>query len=112
MTIDFGKVDQSTEKNFKGGEKEVYLRSFSDGKVKIMQITIPKGATIGLHRHIGNSEEIFVVKGKGHFLTEGIREDVSAGAAYYCPEGSEHTFINDEDGDTVFFAVVPQHDVR
>jgi len=109
MVIDFKKIEAKEEKAFKGGEKQVYIKTaVSDGKVKIMEITIPKGATIGLHTHTSNSEEIFLIKGKGHFLTDGKKEEVKAGLAYYCPQGSTHTFVNEEDGDTVFFAVVPE----
>jgi len=108
MVIDFSNIEASVEKHFKGGENDVLLKTVSDGKVKIMEITIPKGSTIGLHTHNGNSEEIFVQKGHGHFITNGKREDVKVGSAYYCPNGSTHTFINDGEEDVVFFAVVPE----
>ena len=32
---------------------------------------------------------------------------LSAGDFHYCPEGHEHSFINDGDSDLVFIAVVP-----
>jgi len=108
MKIDFNGIEAKVEKNFKGGEREVLIKAFSDGAVKIMQITVPKGATIGMHKHIGNSEEIFLISGRGFFITDGIREEAIAGQAFYCPSGSSHTFVNEADGDSVLFAVVPE----
>lgn len=108
MVIDFNKIDAVANPNFKGGEGEVHIKTaVADGKVKVMQITIPVGSTIGLHPHQGNSEEILVMQGKGHFLTDGIREDICAGQVHYCEEGETHGFVNDGDIPVVFFAVVP-----
>lgn len=108
MVIDFNKIDAVANPNFKGGEGEVLIKTaVADGKVKVMQITIPVGSSIGLHPHHGNSEEILVMQGKGHFLTDGVREDICAGQVHYCEEGETHGFINDGDIPVVFFAVVP-----
>lgn len=110
MVKNFNDIEAVQNPRFKGGEGEVLIRTaVADGKVKIMQITIPADATIGMHTHNGNSEEILIVQGRGHFITGGLREDVHAGDAYYCSENSTHTFINDGDGPVVFFAVVPEH---
>ena len=106
MVIDFNKIEAVANPNFKGGEGEVLIKT-ADGKVKVMQITIPVGSSIGLHPHHGNSEEILVMQGKGHFLTDGIREDICAGQVHYCEEGETHGFVNDGDIPVVFFAVVP-----
>lgn len=108
MVIDFNKIDAVANPNFKGGDGEVFIKTaVADGKVKVMQITIPVGASIGLHPHYGNSEEIYILQGKGHFMTDGIREDICAGQVHYCEEGETHGFVNDGDVPVVFFAVVP-----
>jgi len=108
MVIDFSRIDAIANKNFKGGEGEVLIKGFNDGKVKIMQLTIPQGSTIGLHTHTTNSEELLVLQGHGHFIIDGKREDVNAGMSHYCPAGSSHTFINDGSEPVIFFAVVPE----
>ena len=108
MVIDFNSIETTANPHFKGGEGEVLIQTaVADGKVKLMRITIPVGASIGLHPHYGNSEEILVLQGKGHFMTDGIREDICAGQAHYCEEGETHSFVNDGDEPVVFFAVVP-----
>lgn len=109
MIFDFKDIEAVPNPHFKGGEGQVLIKTaVADGKVKMMQLTIPAGSTIGLHTHEGNSEEIYVLQGRGYFIAGGRREDICAGQAHYCPEGSSHTFINDGEEPVVFFAVVPQ----
>ena len=50
---------------------------------------------------------IYVLEGSGKMLYDGGEERLSAGDFHYCPEGHEHSFINDGDRDLVFIAVVP-----
>ena len=64
------------------------------------------GASIGLHRHEGSSEIIFIQEGKGKVLFEGKDEHVEKGDVHYCPEGCRHSLINDSDDDLIYFAVV------
>jgi quercetin dioxygenase-like cupin family protein len=71
---------------------------------------LESGASIGVHTHEGNSETIFIIKGKGKVYYDGTYETVTAGQCHYCPMGHEHSLINDSDSDLVFYAVVPQHE--
>ena len=82
---------------------------FTDPGVKIMRGRLEHGASIGLHTHEGNSEIVFILEGKGKMLCDGRYEELSAGSCTYCPEGHEHSLINDSMGDLIFFAVVPEH---
>lgn len=111
MTIDFSGIEAVPNVHFKGGEGQVLIKTgVNDGKVKVMQLTIPAGSGIGMHRHSGNSEEVLVLQGTGHFLVDdgsGLRrEDVAAGSVHYCPDGVAHSFTNDGEGPALFFAVV------
>lgn len=100
-------IKESLAPNFKGGEKSFASRAFSDGKNKMMKGRLVPGASIGLHRHEGNCEMIYVLEGSGKMLYDGGEERLSAGDFHYCPDGHEHSFINDGDSDLVFIAVVP-----
>ena len=80
MRIVFDDIKESLAPNFKGGEKSFASKAFSDGKNKMMKGRLMPGASIGMHRHEGNCEMIYVL---------------------------EHSFINDGDCDLVFIAVVP-----
>ena len=109
MVIDFNKIDEVANPNFKGGEGDTMFRTFNDGTNKIMLGRLIPGASIGLHTHTENSETIFIISGKGKVLYDGGCERVSAGQCHYCPMGHEHSLINDSDEDLIFYAVVAKH---
>ena len=108
MKIEFKKMEEKELANFKGGEKVFRPKKFDDGSAKIMYGTLEPGASIGLHRHEGNSEIIYVLAGVGTMLYDGEEELLYPGDAHYCPEGHIHSFINKGTEDLVFFAVVPE----
>lgn len=91
----------------RAARKSFASRAYSDGKNKMMKGRLVPGASIGLHRHEGNCEMIYVLEGSGKMLYDGGEERLSAGDFHYCPDGHEHSFINDGDSDLVFIAVVP-----
>ena len=109
MKIDFERIQPQDIANFKGGEKSFSVKMFTDENNKIMRGKLVPGASIGLHRHEGNSEIIFITKGQGRVLYNGEYEEVSAGSVHYCPMGQEHSLINDSEADLEFYAVVPEH---
>ncbi|MBS7369350.1 MAG: cupin domain-containing protein [Oscillospiraceae bacterium] len=108
MLIEFDKIPEKVIPNFKGGEKEFCVRMFDDGDNKIMKGRLAPGASIGLHTHSGNCEIVFVLSGEGKMLCDGVYEPLSAGSCTYCPNGHEHSLINDSSADLVFCAVVSE----
>ena len=84
---------------------------FTDENNRIMMGMLIPGATIGLHRHEGSSEVIFIQSGSGKVLYDGKYEEVKAGDVHYCPEGHEHSLINDSEENLTYFAVVPNHGI-
>ena len=108
MIIDFQKMEETVIPNFKGGEKEIAAKMYVDEKNRIMLSRLIPGATVGLHTHEGSSEIVYILEGGGKVLYDGKEQRISAGQAHYCPEGHEHSLINDTEQDLVFFAVVPQ----
>ena len=109
MRFDFQLMDEKALPCFKGGEKELNAKMFTDGNNKILLGRLKPGATVGEHKHEGSSEIIFGLSGKGCIVCDGEKEILSPGVACYCPEGSSHTVINDGVEDLTFFAVVPEH---
>ena len=79
MRIVFDDIKESLAPNFKGGEKSFASRAYSDGKNKMMKGRLVPGASIGLHRHEGNCEMIYVLEGSGKMLYDGGEERLSAG---------------------------------
>ena len=108
MTIDFSQIPEQVVANFKGGEKELHKRAFSDGSVIIMLDRLVPGASIGVHTHADDCEIIYVLSGTATFFTPGGEETVPAGQSHYCPKGGTHGLKNNGPDDLVFFAVVPK----
>ena len=111
MIIDFDKIEVSIMPAFKGGEKETRAAMFTDENNRIMMGMLIPGATIGLHRHEGSSEVIFIQSGSGKVIYDGKYEEVKDGDVHYCPEGHEHSLINDSEENFTYFAVVPNHGI-
>lgn len=109
MIIDFNKIELSVLENFKGGEKATEAHMFVDENNRMLMGRLVPGASIGLHRHVGNSEVVYVLKGTGKVLYEGELIPLKEGDVHYCPQGCEHSLINDSNNDLLFFGIVPNH---
>ena len=109
MKIDYSKIEEKKEINFKGGNGVLVTRNFVDEKNKIMMSRLTPGANIGYHAHEMNSETIFILSGEGHFVYDDAVENVKAGDVHYCPMGHSHAFYNDGDDDLCYFAIVSEH---
>ena len=70
---------------------------------------LEKNNSIGLHRHDGTSEIIYVISGRGIMETDGKEEVLTKGMVTYCEMGHFHTFKNVDDEDLCFFVVIPNH---
>lgn len=108
MIIDLKEVKEVEYPSFKGGKGSVFLKILSKNDVKFLQGRVPVGASVGLHRHMTDSETILVLSGKGKAICDGETEIVGAGSCSFCPRGSAHTLINDGVEDLIFYAVVPE----
>lgn len=110
MNINFNEIEVKELPNFKGGEKSVFMQMFSDENNKVATLRLEPGASIGLHRHEGSSETIYVVQGHGEMLEEdGTIVPLKPGDCSYCPEGCEHSLRNPSEEDLIVFAVIPNH---
>ena len=108
MLVNLKNMEEKEIPNFKGGEKSFNVKMFTNDKVKIMRGRLTPGSSIGLHTHMGNSEIVYIIEGNGKVLYDGEYIKLTAGDCHYCPEGHEHSLINDSENDLIFFAVVPK----
>lgn len=108
MNIDFDTMTEEIITSFKGGMKQLAVKTFYDGRNRIMKGKLIPGASIGLHTHDTSSEIIYFTKGKGSVICDAEQSAVHAGMCHYCPKGHTHTLINDSEEDLEFIAVVPQ----
>lgn len=108
MKLDFKTMEENWQANFKGGEKGLLAKMFSDERNKIIRARLIAGATVGEHKHETGSEIIFALSGEATATTDGVEERLTAGDCHYCPKGHGHTLKNEGPEDFVFVAVVVQ----
>lgn len=106
MTIDFNTMEMSAFPNFKGGEKQLDAQMFFDGTNRIFRGILTPGASIGEHIHDTNCEVLFIIKGEGTIIDDGVSSSIHAGQCTYCPKGHGHSLVNTSDDDLEFYAVV------
>lgn len=112
MKLPYSEIEAKVFPNFKGGEKNLWAKMFSDGSNRILHGKLEPGATIGMHCHDTSSEIIYILKGDGKVLVEDGIEYLKPGDCHYCPKGQSHSLQNNSNKeDLEFFAVVPEQDV-
>lgn len=111
MLIKFDEMNDTVLDRFKGGEGTLISKMFTDANGKIMRGRLLPHSHIGLHRHEGNSEIIFILSGTGKVLYDGEYLPLHPGDCHYCPMDHEHSLINDTDQELCFYAIVPEHGV-
>ena len=108
MTINWAEIPEQAMRNFKGGDGIAWVRMFSDGLNRILQLRIQPGCSIGMHTHETNSEIMHVLSGTARVVMDGKVEIIPAGQVHYCPKG--HTHMTEPFGmeELVILAVVPE----
>jgi quercetin dioxygenase-like cupin family protein len=108
MIIHFEQMETEVLPEFKGGEKELIRKCFSDENCKIMEGRLDPGASIGFHRHEDDYEIIYIITGRGTMVTEEGKESLKTGSCTYCPPGKAHSLVNTSQDELIFFAVIPK----
>lgn len=109
MKFAYSEIDAQIFPNFKGGEKNLTAKMFSDENNRFLHGSLEVGGTIGLHCHDTSSEIIYILSGVGKVLIDDSVEDLKAGDAHYCPKGHTHSLQNNSQTEPlVFFAVIPE----
>ncbi len=109
MVIDFDKIEEMANPQFKGGEGTTLFRTFNDGMNKIMRGFLDVGCSIGYHVHETNSEILYIISGEARCVTDEGEERLTAGMSQYCPKGHGHGLINaSPSSPLIFFAVVTE----
>lgn len=58
-----------------------------------LHLTQIRGA-IQSHKHLSHEENIWVIRGAGRLVVDGVKYKVSAGQVIHIPKGASHTFNN------------------
>ena len=109
MLIEFEKLQENLVPKPRGGEGEMYTRTFQDENNKIMQIRLTPGSHLGMHTHEVDSEAFYILSGTGKVLCDGVDEPLAPRSFHYCPKGHGHRLMNDGTEDLVLVAIIPNH---
>lgn len=95
-----------------GGKGEVILEhltdeaQINDKMVMFARVILKPGCSLGLHKHEGNSETIYVVSGTGAYNDNGSLHTVHAGDSMFCPDGESHSIENIGTDDLILIGLV------
>lgn len=66
---------------------------------------VPVGATIGMHKHVGDFETYYILRGKARVTVEDTTVDLEPGDATQCEDGESHCIANIGDEELVYISV-------
>jgi mannose-6-phosphate isomerase-like protein (cupin superfamily) len=96
----------------RGGEGTVIFQHFLEeenacgaGRM-FAQLTLPKGASIGYHKHEGEAETFYVLEGKAKLNDNGKEVFLEAGDASVCFDGDSHSVANVGEEDLKMIAII------
>jgi len=69
-------------------------------------IALEPGASIGLHRHVGEDEIYYVIRGQGTLVEGGVPASLNAGDAHLVRSGGTHGIENTGNDRLEFVAVI------
>ncbi|MBQ7374089.1 MAG: cupin domain-containing protein [Clostridia bacterium] len=108
MRIDFSDIKEEVIEGFCGGKGTIVLKKTTKKDVTFISAKLKPNSTVGMHKHMTDSETIYVLSGKGKTICDGETEMLKAGSVTFCPVGYSHCLINDGNEDLEFIAVVPK----
>ncbi len=107
MLLDFNNIPAKPMANFKGGEGEVLVRMHNDDLGKVVQITLPVGASIGFHAHDDSYEVVYILSGCGTCRDDEEVYPLHAGMVQYCPQHHWHSIINTGTEELRLLGIIP-----
>ena len=70
------------------------------------KVTIPPGASIGVHFHKGNTETYHIIQGEALYNDNGKEMKIGVGTTTFCPDGEQHGIENVGKDDLIFMALI------
>ena len=100
------------EKRF-GGNGTIHIQKLLsptelDGKCAMYaRVTIPPHASMGIHKHEGNTETYHILSGCARYNDNGTEIEIGPGTTTFCGDGEVHAIANtSETEDLVFMALI------
>jgi len=103
---------RSLEPRLKGGNDTVRLVHFLEeaqayGTGRLFGISIiPPGGSIGYHKHTGDFEIYYILKGTAKVVDNGVEDILYPGDSMTCREGDSHSIENNGDCDLEYVAII------
>lgn len=104
-------MPQEVRAEMRGGKGSITIRHLEQAllpeKARLFaKITIPPGASIGEHEHIGEAEIFYFASGEGFVTDDGERHAVKVGDVLTTASGHRHSVENPGPADLVLIASI------
>ena len=105
-------IEGNVYSNLKGGIGDVTMYHFmtekeANGAGRLFaKITIEPGNSIGYHKHEGDVEAYYILKGKALLSDNGNEVILEPGDCNFCPDGQSHSIKNVGDDTLEYIAIV------
>ena len=105
-------IRHNDEVNLKGGKGTLEIVNFlekeeSGGAGRLFAVSIiPPGCSIGTHRHDGDFEVYYMLKGKAHVVDNGIPGTLEPGDCMVCYDGDTHSIENRGETPVEYIALI------
>lgn len=107
--LDLEFIEKTNVENMRGGNGIITLYKAKEktSNVKIlMKAIIPKGASIGYHQHLDDSEIIYILDGVATIIDNDKTFNVEKNNLHICFKNNFHSVINNADEDLVVLAII------
>jgi mannose-6-phosphate isomerase-like protein (cupin superfamily) len=100
------------QKELRGGKGQVFMEHFLDlhkagGAGRLFcKTVIPPGASIGVHKHEGDCEVYYILKGEAVVMDNGTPVKLGPGDVNFCRDGETHGIENVGSDDLEYIAVI------
>ncbi len=106
MEIRFQEIPEEVIHHVHQGEGDLHKHTHEDDYARIMILELAPGASIGRHTHDTTFEVFYGLSGAGKVLYEDTEEPMLPGSCHYCPQGRNHSLVNDGTEPLKVFAIV------
>ena len=105
-------VIKSSDEKLKKGKGELTIthlltpNEMKDKCSMFAKVTIPVGASLDIHSHIGNTETYYIIQGEGLYNDNGNDIKIGVGTTTFCADGEKHGIENIGNEDLIFIALI------
>lgn len=104
--------ETTSAQNLRGGNGTIKMTPLFAEKIPHMrllnEVELEPGASIGTHLHTAEAEAFYVLEGVATILeNDGQARTLLPGEAHLCPDGEQHSLVNNGDTALRVLAIIP-----